>query len=293
MPDIFGIFASSSVAGLFLSGAVLSLACSFRLMRFPDITVEGSFLLGAALWSACIRQGLDTTSASIIAAACGALGGVSTAFLHRAFGIDRFLAGILVTAACYSIALLGLGTSNVGLFQTPSPFVPLFDMTTHSFAFGLTLALALAAIAILFFRSRPGLRARCAASNPGLLTSLGGRPLISLAFGLGVTNAIAAISGMAFARFQGFVDVGMGQGVLIVALAALAIGEGLTWWLHAPRLWVVVVSAIVGSILYQFVLSLTLATGAPAAATKLLSAAIVIVFLAAQRGRRPTEVHAV
>ena len=85
----------------------------------------------------------------------------------------------------------------------------------------------------------------------------------------------------------------MGQGVLIVALAALAIGEGATWWLRLPRLWVVVISAMVGSITYQAVLSFTLAAGAPAATTKLLSAAIVISFLAAQNGRRLREVHSV
>lgn len=272
-------------AGLLLAGATAGLGASFRLMRFPDLTVEGSFLLGAAVWAAGTLHGWDTTLSSLAGVTAGAACGGVTALLSRIFRIDRFLAGILVTAACYSLALMVLRVSNLGLYDMPDLFFPGFDLGgtpwVESSAFGILTAAGMG----LWFKLRVGIRARMAAINPAFVEAVSGRSLPYLVGGLALTNAAAAASGMAFSRFQGFVDVGMGQGVLIVALAGFAIGEACVSWLPLNLVAQTMLAALVGSVLYQIALGAALSAGVPAAATRLLSAFLVLAFLILQTRR--------
>ncbi len=277
-----GLIETGIAAGLLLSGAAMALMATFRLMRFPDITVEGSFLTGAAIWAGLVRGGVDVNAAALLAALGGAACGATTALMHRVLGIDRFLSGILVTAACYSIALLGVGVPNAGLFSTPSTVVSGLDVSRAPLLAGIVFASALALLVYFFFKSRLGLRARAAAINPRLLANAVGRPTPYLVAGLAFANVLAALSGAAFARYQGFFDVGMGQGVLISALAALAIGEAVIGWTRLPLVWGAIAGALIGSVLYQIALGAALVAGAPTAATRLVSALLVLVFLALQ-----------
>lgn len=277
-----GLIETGIAAGLLLSGAALALMSTFRLMRFPDITVEGSFLAGAAIWAGLVRHDFDPNGAALLAALGGAACGATTALLHRVLGIDRFLAGILVAAACYSIALLGVGVPNAGLFATPGQIVTGLDVAATPLLAGVIFAALLAVAVYAFFKSRLGLRARAAAINPRLLSNAVGRPLPYLVAGLAFANGLAALSGVAFARYQGFFDVGMGQGILITALAALAIGEAVIGWTRLPLVWAAIIGAIAGSALYQIALGAALVAGAPTAATRLVSAVIVLIFLAVQ-----------
>jgi putative ABC transport system permease protein len=282
---VSAILAAAVPAGLLLAGATAGLGASFRLMRFPDLTVEGSFLLGAAVWAAATIQGWSTTLASLAGLTAGAACGGVTAMLSRIFGIDRFLSGILVTAACYSLALIVLRVSNLGLFDSPDIFFPGFDLSgtpwVASGAFGLLIAAGIGAS----FMSRAGIRARIAAINPAFLEAVSGRSLPYLVGGLALTNAAAAASGMAFSRYQGFVDVGMGQGVLIVALAGFAIGEACVKWLPISTVAQTMLAALAGSILYQIALGVAHSAGVPAAATRLFSAFLVLAFLVLQTRR--------
>ena len=280
---------AGALTGLLLTGAVLGLAAAFRLMRFPDITVEGSFLMGATVWAALSHAGFPLYVAVTGAVAAGAVCGVTTAVLSDVLRLDRFLAGNLVTAACYSIALLTLGASNVGLFETPSRVAPGLDLANLSLPGALAFAGLIALLAVGFFRTQLGLRSRAAASNPQMFVRTIGATVPYLAAGLAFTNAAAALSGAAFARYQGFVDVGMGQGVLITALAAFAVGETATARLRAPRVVVVAAAAIIGSVLYQWAMAAALTFGLPAAMTKLASAGIVLLFLVAQARRSVPE----
>lgn len=279
------ILAAALPAGLLLAGATAGLGASFRLMRFPDLTIEGSFLLGAAIWAAGTLHGWNTAFSSLAGVAAGAVCGGVTAMLTRVFGIDRFLAGILVAAACYSLALMVLRVSNLGLFESPDLFFSGFDLSdtpwVASAAFGVLIAGGLGA----FFKTRVGIRARIAAINPAFLESVSGRSLPYFVGGLALANAAAAASGMAFSRYQGFVDVGMGQGVLIVALAGFAIGEACVRWLPINMVAQTMLAALVGSVFYQAALGVALSAGVPAAATRLLSAFLVLAFLVLQTRR--------
>lgn len=288
MVDVVGIVTAGSVVGLLYGGAVLGLGGAFRLMRFPDITVEGSFLLGASIWAACVGIGWPTGIATLAALLSGSLCGVTTAALHNLLGVDRFLAGILTTASCFSVALLILGTSNVGLFNAP----PALGLSNSVGEWPVVIAVLFAVIISLaiagYFSSPAGLRSRAASSNSGMFTRSIGHTFPPLAAGLAVTNGVVALSGVMFARYLGFVDVGMGQGVLITSLAALAIGEAMTRWWKMGRITSLLFAVWIGSILYQWALSTALSLGFPAATTKLVTAVIVILFLALQHRKRTT-----
>lgn len=282
MIDLLEIASAGFVVGLFFGGAVLALGAAFRLMRFPDITVEGSFLIGASVWVTCIEGGWAAGFATLGAIVAGAACGVMTAAFHDILGVDRFLAGILTTACCFSLALLVMGTSNVGLYDAPSPMGESLAAATP----GPVLAMLFAAVVSIavagFFSTAVGLRCRAASSNAGTFRRNIGGTFPYVAGGLAVTNGVAALAGVVFARYQGFVDVGMGQGVLITSLAALAVGEAITRWWRIPTLPSLLLSVWVGSVLYQWALSAALGAGFPAATTKLVTAVIVVVFLALQ-----------
>lgn len=287
--DSIQIAAAGLVVGLLYGGAVLGLAAAFRLMRFPDITVEGSFVLGASAWAAAVAGGCPPVLASTAALATGALCGVSTAALHDLLGIDRFLSGILTTASCFSLALLLLGTSNAGLFNAPSPFGGSYGGEASGVMLALAFATFASIIVLIFFSTRLGLRSRAASSNAPMFGRSIGPTFPYVAAGLAITNSVAALSGVVFARYQGFVDVGMGQGVLITSLAALAIGETLFRWRRLPAFVSLLLSVWAGSVLYQWALSTALSIGFPAATTKLVTAGIVVAFLAVQYRTRGSE----
>jgi putative tryptophan/tyrosine transport system permease protein len=286
MIDIAGIVTAGSVVGLLYGGAVLGLGAAFRLMRFPDITVEGSFVLGASLWAAAVGAGWPASLAAVAALVSGGLCGVTTAALHNLLGVDRFLAGILTTASCFSIALLILGTSNVGLFNAPSALGLSNAVDGWPLAAALIFAVLMSIAIAGYFSTAAGLRSRAASSNSGMFSRSIGHTFPPLAAGLAVTNGVVALSGVMFARYQGFVDVGMGQGVLITSLAALAIGEAVTRWWKIGPLNALLLGVWSGSILYQWALSTALSLGFPAATTKLVTALIVILFLALQHQKR-------
>lgn len=289
--EFWGILSASVPSGLLLAGATAGLGASFRLMRFPDLTIEGSFLIGASVWAAACLAGWGTIAGSVAGMSAGALCGTFTAVLSRVLGVDRFLAGILVTASCYSIALLVLGVSNLGLFDGPDALFTGFDLSGTPWITAGLFALTLLALTGLFFSQRIGIRARIAAINPRFLDGVAGYSLPYLIAGLAFTNALAATSGIAFARFQGFVDIGMGNGVLIVALAGFAIGEALVRHLPTSLVMQATVAAAAGSVLYQVALAVALSLGVPAALTKLVSALIVLGFLVIQSRRGALAEH--
>jgi putative ABC transport system permease protein len=277
--------------GLLMTGAVGALAAAFRLMRFPDVTVEGSFLIGGAVWSALISAGAPTPLASLAALLAGAACGTATAILIHRFRVDRFLAGILVSTSAYSVALWSLGKSNVGLFGAPGVFIDPADFQSNTLALALGFALTVVLALLLFFHSSAGVRARAAAINPSFLEAVGGNAAVGLGLGLAMTNTLAAASGLVVARYQGFVDVGMGQGVLITALASFAIGEAVARWISTSLVLHTALATLVGSILYQGALALALAAGIPPASTKVATAGFVLLFLILQYRRQP-EVEA-
>jgi len=282
------------VMGLVLSWTVLSLAVSFRLLKFPDIGLEGSFLIGAAMYGMLLRSGW-TVGATFVALICGALVGSTTAFLHVRLRINKFLAGIIVVAICYAVSLHILGAPNVSLLEllAGNDSLAQFDHGNVNWRrlFPL-LAYPILGIPILvtWFHTRPGLRLRVVCANTVFARSLGLRTLWWTVGGLALSNALAAVSGILLVRQQGFIDIGMGAGVLLTSLAGLAIGEALTPRV-IPFVPHVLISAVIGSIVYQVIQTLAVHAGLPAADLKLVTALLVIAMIVPRtiRANSPEE----
>jgi len=275
------------VMGLLMAWAVISLALSFNLLDFPDLTPEGSLPLGAIMFAALVKTGLPLALAIVSAMLAGAAAGALTAFIHTRFRLNKFLSGILVVAISYSICLRVLGTSNIGLLGTPSLFdyVRPLDRITDGLHLGTTILLgtllvAGAGLVLWGVQTRRGLRVRVAGSNPTYARSIGINVPASLILGLAANNAMAALAGALLAMYQGFADVGMGQGVLILALASMALGEHLVPERRLPFHVFVVISAAFGSILYQVLIAYAVRLGLNPVDLKLATALLVLAVIA-------------
>lgn len=279
--------------GLIFAWAVLSVALSFRLLNFPDLTAEGSLPLGAALCAVLLKCGLPPAAATALALLAGAGAGALTAFLHLRFRLNKFLAGIVVVAVTYSLSLRLMGTSNIGLLQSPTVFDPLRPLDGAGVAglhAGRLLLLALiisagAALLVAGLSSRWGLRLRVAGSNPVYARSVGIAVNGHMIVGLALTNVLAALSGALLAMHQGFADVGMGQGVLVLALASMTIGERLAPAGNLGFVVFVTAAAVGGSAVYQLLTAYAISMGIAPTDLKMATAVLVLAVVVLRRTR--------
>lgn len=274
--NIINAVQSGLIQGIIFFPIVLSLALSYRLLKFPDISIEGTFALGAAAFGVV----LSNTNSYLFAISAGilfaAIAGGITACLHHYLRINKFLAGIIVVTALYSVIVRIIGGSNISLLK--------FNLTaTNIYIIYLLVAIMLSLLVFLFYRSRFGINVRGAAINPILSKSLGKKTGLFLIIGLALNNALAAISGIYFSLDAGFADLKIGQGTLIISLAALAIGERLIPQNKVSVLLYVLLSAFAGSVFYQVLWAFALQLNIPASDLKILSAIIVVVLFAVKR----------
>jgi putative ABC transport system permease protein len=275
--------------GLLFAGAVVALTVAFRLLHFPDITVEGSFPLGAATYAAAAVAGAPMVAAVALAAGAGAAAGAATAVLHSRFRLNKFLAGIIVVSVTYSVMLRVMRGPNVGLLSHANPLdsARAFGVVggMHLGMIGaLALAVGAACVAlVLLLVTRAGSKLRAVGSNPTYARAIGLNTSVYLAVGLAVTNALAALAGVGLAMNQGFADVSLGQGVLVLCLAAMTLGEvTLPQRLFRSYVTFIVTAGVVGSLLFQCVTVWALRAGVSATDLKLATAAVVLVLVAAR-----------
>lgn len=272
------------VMGLIMAWPVLAFASSFRLIGFPDLTLEGSLPTGAAVYAVATINGWSMVPAIVAAMIAGAVLGAMTATIHLRFRVNKFLAGIIVVAISYTLDLRLMNSSNVGLIDRPS----LFDFTTQLNQLGgnqfqlatigmLAAMLVIGAMLLLGAINAPvGLRLRVAGSNPDYARALGLSVSAYLVSGLAITNALVAASGALLAMYQGFSDVSMGQGALILALASMTIGERLVPERFFSIPVFVIVSAITGSLVYEVLLAYAIRLGLAATDLKMATAFFVL-----------------
>jgi len=276
--------------GLCFSGVALGLVVSLRFLNYPDLTIEGSVPLGGSIGGLVLLHTGSLPLALGSAALGGALAGCITASLHVFLGVGKLLSGILMLAALYSVSLRVLGGSNLSLLRVEGvwPRIEVIDRT-WSDAFGasvdptkigllLLIIGTLAALLVWFFNARLGVAIRAVGDNESVLPMMGrdARPFKFL--GLALANLLGALAGALVAFNQGFADVGMGQGGLVLGLAGLILGEQSIGRLLGSRRLVLalVLAAIVGSVLYQAALLLSFRMGVRASDVKLLTAGIVL-----------------
>ena len=272
------------VMGLLLAWGVLALTLGFRLLDFPDLTVEGSLPLGAAVFAVLHKSGIPMPMSILCALLASGMAGALTGFLYLRFKLNKYLVGIIVIAIAYSLSLRIMGASNIGLLQLTTVFDlvdPLNKNMPGRFHLGTILMLAVfiavgAGLVIWGLSTRRGIRLRVAGSNPEYAKSLGINVPINVIVGLAITNAFAGFSGLLLAMHQGFADISMGQGVFILALAAMTIGERLLPEKYLPFQVFVVFAAILGSVAYQVLFAYAVRAGLAPTDLKLATAIMVL-----------------
>ncbi len=225
--------------GLAYGLSIVGVMLSFRILRYPDLTPDGSFLLGAATYAASISAGIPYGLAFLAAFSAGALAGMLTSLLNSHFRVNRLLTGILTTMIAYSIGfrILG-GRPNVGLAQTTDIFDILSQLDSSTYfqslhihsgqlLVSLGIALLVAIVVLHLLQSEWGLLLRAIGSNRALVEELGRKPSRYQAQGLALANGIVGFSAAVISARQGFADINMGMGVVITFIAALVIGEEL------------------------------------------------------------------
>ncbi|OUC16011.1 MAG: ABC transporter permease [Alkalinema sp. CACIAM 70d] len=252
--------------GLLYGLVAIGVYVSFRVLNFPDLTVDGSFPLGAAVAATLIVKGVNPISATVVAMLAGAIAGLCTAWLNVQLKILNLLASILTMIALYSINLRIMGQPNVpllgqttvmtllegGLKQLPSVLSP----------FGTSLVL-LAIVVVLkfgidrFFRSELGLAMRATGENSDMARAQGIATHHIVLLGMALSNGLVALAGALFAQVNGFADVTLGVGTIVFGLAAVIIGETV---ISGTTIFWATLGAIVGSILYRIAVTMALNT---------------------------------
>jgi len=259
---------------------VLGVYITYKILDFPDLSVDGSFPLGAAVTASLLVLKINPLLATLLAAVAGMVAGGVTGFLHVKFKITNLLSGILVMIGLYSINLRIMGKANVPLFNHQT----IFSYNLKPFFIILLISLSMKLILDLFLKTKFGFLIRVTGDNPKLVTSLGIDIGITKIIALMISNGLVALSGSLVAQYQRFSDVGMGTGIIVMGLASIIFGEAI--FKKAPFI-VPTTMGLLGSILYKLSTAFALKLGFPPTDLKLITAIIVIVALAVQQGKNP------
>lgn len=248
--------------GLVYSLVAFAMYLSFRVLEFADLTVEGSFPLGAAVSATLILHGWHPWVAMFMAVLAGMVAGTITGYLNVRFKIMHLLASILVMYGLYSINLRIMGRPNLPLLGEESILTPFYDLPVALEMVPVILfALVLSAVAILlwwFLNSEIGLAMRATGANPNMARAQGVATGLMVILGIAIANGLAALAGGLFAQSRGSADVTLGAGVLVVGLASLIGGEAV---LSPKTVLRALLACIIGSIVFRLVIAFALNGG--------------------------------
>jgi len=245
--------------GLIFALVALGVLLSFRLLRFPDLTVDGSFPLGGAVCATLISKGADPFTATAVATLAGALAGLITGWLNVRLKIMDLLASILMMIALYSVNLRIMGGPNVPLINDPTVFNVLQPAGLADYWWRPILMLLIVVVAKLamdwFFSTERGLAIRATGSNARMARAQGINTGAMVLLGMAISNALVGLAGALFAQTQGGSDISMGIGTIVIGLAAVIVGESI---LPSRRLVWATLAVILGAIVYRFFIALAL-----------------------------------
>ncbi|BAS28530.1 ABC transporter permease [Limnochorda pilosa] len=274
-----GVLEQGLVYGIMVLGVYLT----FRVLNFPDLTVDGSFTLGGSIAAAMIVAGRPPLLATLVAALGGLAAGAATGVLHTRLRVSGLLAGILTMTALYSINLRVMGRSNVPLLRRETLVTQvrgLLDSPLAALLLFLAAALLLKLLLDWFLQTEYGLAVQATGDNPGMIRSLGADTDRTTLVGLALSNGLVALSGALVAQHQGFADVGMGIGMIVAGLASVILGQAIV---RARGVFFGTLAALVGSILYRAAAGAALRVGFAPSDLKLVTALLVVVALAVPR----------
>ena len=276
-------FVGALEIGLIYGLVAIGVFITFRVLDFPDLTVDGSFTLGAAVTATAIVAGINPFLASIMGMLAGGLAGMLTAWLNLKFNILHLLASILTMTALYTINLRVMGKPNVALIMEPTVFDPFKWLplpTMYLKLFVLLLIVVVIALSVVWFlNTQFGLAMRAVGSNKRMAQANGIDINLKVYLGLALSNGLVGLAGALFAQSNGFADSTMGIGVIVVGLAAVIIGQTLIP--SRLMLWIIL-SCLLGSLIYRLAVAFALnadVIGLKSSDLQLITAVLVSVAL--------------
>ena len=271
---------STVAQGLLWSVMAMGVFITFRTLNIADLSVEGSFPLGGAVAAMLLAEKVNPATAIVAAGLAGMLAGAVSGLLHTKLKIPALMAGILTMIALYSVNLRVMGKANLSLLNTDTLFTALEflqlspNMTT--FVAGLCIAVAIPLWLYWFFGTEIGMAVRATGNNPQMIRAMGVNTDDMFLLGLVLSNGLVAVSGALIAQDNGFADVGMGAGTIVIGLASVIIGEVVFGTRNFKNS---LISVVLGSILYRIVIAVVLYLGMPPNDLKLFTAILVAIAL--------------
>ncbi|WP_315117013.1 ABC transporter permease subunit [uncultured Clostridium sp.] len=258
--------------GLIFSIMAVGVYITYRILDFPDLSVDGTFPLGASVTAMCLINAINPFATCLLAFISGGIGGAITGLFHVKLKITNLMSGILVMIALYSINLRIMGKSNIPLFGIDTIFTPV----SRPIIIIVIFALASKIILDLFLKTKLGFVLRATGDNEQLVTSLGVNKDMVKVLGLIISNGLVALSGSIMAQYQGFADVGMGTGIVVTGLATVIIGESIFKRINIVK---GTTMAILGSVIYKSIIGIALELGLQPTDLKLITVIIVVIAL--------------
>lgn len=314
-----GVWLGATAVGLSMSLIAVGVFITFRILNFPDLTIDGTFVLGAAITATMLVNGYSPYLTLPVAFMMGAIAGAWTGDIATRLRIHSLLASIIVATALYSINLRIMGRSNIPLLNTDNILTPfsepfrdfvrtMFGTEWVRYANNVLTILLIGLFVLLmklafdaFMRTELGLALRATGDNEKMMRSLGRDTRIYLILGVALSNGLTALAGSIFAQYQGFADVNMGLGLIIAGLAAVILGETL---LRPTTISRATLSAVLGMIVYRIAIAAALSIKFPlpggeflridAQDVKLATALLVLatLWLTRWQSSRKGQVHA-
>jgi len=271
--------------GLLWSLMAIGVFMTFRILKMPDLSVEGTVVLGAATAARLISTGHNPFLATVLAALVGSVGGFVTGILHTKLKIPPILSGILTMVASYSVVIRIMGTSNIGLPpHGPNQVVSVFSFLQEMgltrqmsiMIFAAAVVVVMGAAYYFFCGTEIGSAIRATGNSKQMVAAQGVNTNVMIVTYLMISNGFVALSGALVAQMQGVATVDMGAGTIVVGLASVIIAEVL---FNVRRFWARLITLVIGSIIYRLIIALVLELGMPPTDLRLFVAIIVVIAL--------------
>ena len=272
-------YLTALLLGLGFASLALGIFISMRIFNIPDITTDGSFTLGGAVTAVLLSQHVSMPVVFVASFLSGAMAGATTGFIHTKLKVNALLAGILVMTALYSVNLALMGRSNIPLTDIATVFsMANFihgDVAQQAFVLVLFVLLLWQLMGWLL-RTDFGLAMRATGNNESMIRALGVNTNRMKILGLGLANGLTAVSGFLITQIQGFADINMGIGIVILGLGSVMIGEIFSKSFRVKSIYVQLLAVIAGSVIFRLILAFALSIGIDPLYLKLVVAVFVL-----------------
>ena len=286
------VLISTLSQGLIWTILTLGVFITFRILNFADMTAEGSLTFGGSLCAALMLRGVNPFLSLIIAGLVGSLAGLITGILHTKFKIQAILSGILTMIALYSVNIRIMGKANLSLlgkstiFSALNNIFPMFksDFVLKTFIIGFVICIFSVVSLNLFFKTQLGLAVRATGDNEQMMRALGGNTDFKKILALMISSFFCGLAGALIAQSQGYSDVNMGTGSIVIALASIVIGEAFLSFIKLKnKILNSLICMVLGSIVYRIIIFIVLNLGMNPSDLKLFTACITAVLLGLQK----------